>query len=202
MKNLLGNWEIAPIYTYESPEYATVQSQEDSNLNGDPWGDRVFINPNGVGSSGTDVTPIDKSGNAVPYQVRMRAETPFTNPVIAGYVANDPNGKVRSRVARLRFPKAVRNTLPIRPINNFDLTILKRFSITERVKFEFQGQFSNAFNHPQYTGGFLNHVDGGDSKLWSRSSRPAEFAICSHPETRSSIDPTLPSRAILAGLPS
>ena len=26
MKNLVGNWQFAPIYTFESPEYATVQS--------------------------------------------------------------------------------------------------------------------------------------------------------------------------------
>jgi len=27
------------------------------------------------------------------------------------------------------------------------------------------GQFSNALNHPQYTGGYLNHVDGGNPNL-------------------------------------
>jgi hypothetical protein len=164
LKNLLGNWEIAPIYTYESPEYATVQSQEDSNLNGDPWGDRVFINPIGIGSTGTDVTPIDKSGNPVPYQVADASGNIITNPVIAGYVANNPNAKY-VRALQGTFPDGGRNTLPIRPINNIDLTILKRFSITERVKFELQGQFSNAFNHPQYTGGFLNRVDGGNPNL-------------------------------------
>jgi len=33
------------------------------------------------------------------------------------------------------------------------------------VKLELQAQFSNALNHPQYTGGFLNHVDGGNPNL-------------------------------------
>src|SRR6185437_1749528 len=32
MKNLAGNWLVAGIYTYESPEYATVQSGNDVNL--------------------------------------------------------------------------------------------------------------------------------------------------------------------------
>ena len=27
MKNVVGNWTVAPIYTYESPEYATVLSE-------------------------------------------------------------------------------------------------------------------------------------------------------------------------------
>ena len=48
MKNLVGNWEIAPSYTFQSPQYTTVQSTVDSNLNNDSAGDRVFINPNGV----------------------------------------------------------------------------------------------------------------------------------------------------------
>jgi hypothetical protein len=35
MKNVVGNWTIAPIYTYESPEFATVLSNTNANLNGD-----------------------------------------------------------------------------------------------------------------------------------------------------------------------
>src|SRR4029077_17789799 len=37
MKNVVGNWEFAPVYTFESPEYATVQSARDSNGNGDSF---------------------------------------------------------------------------------------------------------------------------------------------------------------------
>ena len=35
MKNVVGNWNISGTYTYQSPEFATVQSGIDSNLNGD-----------------------------------------------------------------------------------------------------------------------------------------------------------------------
>jgi hypothetical protein len=86
------------------------------------------------------------------------------DPTTAAYVANDPTAKYV--VAGYgTIPNAGRNTLPIRPINNLDLSLIKRFSVTERVKFEFQAQFSNALNHPQYTGGYLNHVDGGNNNL-------------------------------------
>ena len=166
LKNLAGNWEIAPIYTYESPEYATVQAQEDANLNGDPWGDRVFINPAGQKGVGTDVTPIDITGAAVPYQITDASGNTFTNPAIAAYVANNPHAQY-VRALQGTLPDGGRNTLPLRPIDNFDISIIKRFAITERVKLEFQGQFSNALNHPQYTGGFLNHVDGGNPALVS-----------------------------------
>ena len=88
------------------------------------------------------------------------------NPAVAAYVAN--NSSARYVVAGYgAFPSVGRNTLPIRPIDNVDLSLIKRFTITERVRLEFQGQFSNALNHPQFTGGYLNHVDGGNPALVS-----------------------------------
>ncbi len=53
MKNLIGNWEIAPVYTYQSGQHVTPQSGTDSNLNGDNATDRVIINPSGSAKSGT-----------------------------------------------------------------------------------------------------------------------------------------------------
>ena len=53
---------------------------------------------------------------------------------------------------------AGRNTERLRPINNFDLTIVKRFHITERVNFELAGQAFNLLNHPQYVGGAISDV--------------------------------------------
>ena len=44
MKNIVGNWQFSPIYTFQSPEYATVQSNADSNLNGDSAPDRAIVN--------------------------------------------------------------------------------------------------------------------------------------------------------------
>ncbi len=58
LKNAVGNWEVAPVYTYQSPEYATVQSGVDSNLNGDAAGDRTVINPHGNKSLGSGVTAV------------------------------------------------------------------------------------------------------------------------------------------------
>src|SRR5260370_39388930 len=60
-KNLLGNWEIASLYTFESPEFATVQSSTDSNLNGDSAGDRTIINPTGDGSISSGATALKNS---------------------------------------------------------------------------------------------------------------------------------------------
>ena len=68
MKNLAGNWVFAPIYTYESPELFTVESQVDSNLNGDSATDRVIVNPAGVAGTGSGVTALtNSSGQTVAY---------------------------------------------------------------------------------------------------------------------------------------
>jgi len=65
LKNLVGNWNLAFTYTYESPEYGTVQSGVDSNLNGDSATDRAIVNPNGISGTGSSVTGYDRNGNAV-----------------------------------------------------------------------------------------------------------------------------------------
>ncbi len=68
MKNLVGNWVASGTYTAESPQYATVQSGLDSNLNGDSAGDRVIVNPNGVAGTGSDISELTNSnGDVVAY---------------------------------------------------------------------------------------------------------------------------------------
>ena len=61
LKNLVGNWEIAPVYTYQSGQHVTPQSIVDSNLNGDSAPDRVIINPAGNASVGSSVTALTNS---------------------------------------------------------------------------------------------------------------------------------------------
>jgi hypothetical protein len=142
-KNVLGNWEFAPVYTYQSPEYATVQSNVDANLNGDAAGDRVFINPAGKKGTGSGSTAIKdpNEGNAV-----------------VGYYANDPNAYYVAAGAGT-IPNAGRNTLAIRPTNDLDASAVKRFVFTERLKFEFSAQAWNVLNHSQYLPGSINNIN-------------------------------------------
>jgi hypothetical protein len=175
LKNTLGNWEIAPIYTYQSPQWVTAQSGIDSNLNGDSAGDRTITNPSGVGSTGTGVTPLcrsvvpatDSAGNPIcTFGNVLNSAVPDTNnPAITydvednvvGYVANNSTAKyVRAGYGALA--NTGRNTLQLAPIDDIDITALKRFTITERFKIEFQAQIFNLFNHPQYVGGFINDI--------------------------------------------
>ena len=146
MKNLVGNWNLSGTYTYESPEYATVQSGLDSNLNGDSAGDRVIINSAGAANIGSGVTGYSSTG----------AKTTVAGSIVA-YVANNSNARYIVAGSGA-LANSGRNTFPLHPINNIDSAVKKRFSFTEHRAFDIGAQFYNLLNHAQYTGGFLSDV--------------------------------------------
>jgi hypothetical protein len=141
VRNVIGNWQFSPVYTYETGEWGSLQSGRDVNLDVDNAGDRVFFNPTGVPGTGTDVTALkNASGDTV------------------GYVANDPNAMyVRLKAGALS--NLGRNTLSTPPINNLDFSVIKRISFGERYAFEGGAQAFNLFNHPQYVPGNINQVN-------------------------------------------
>ena len=99
LKNLAGNWEVAPIYTYESPELFTPQSGVDSNLNGDSAPDRTIINPAGVSGTASTVVGLSSTG----------AVLPNGSPNIVAYLAQNPNARY-IQAGLGAFANAGRNT--------------------------------------------------------------------------------------------
>lgn len=147
LKNIVSNWNISGTYTYQSPELATVQSNVDSNLNNDSAGDRSIINPDGSANLGTGVTGYNAQG-----QVAASSGT------IVAYVAKNANARYVVAGSGA-LANGGRNTFPLKPTNNIDLSVLKRFNFTERVRFDIGCQFFNLLNHPQFTGGYLSDVN-------------------------------------------
>ena len=140
-KNILGGYEITPVYIYESGQWATLQSGQDSNLNLDNAGDRVMVNPAGVGNRGSDVTAIVNQSNDT-----------------VGYYANDPTARwVRS--GAVLFPVFGRSSFASPAINNLDLGVSNGVKLGERVEFRFGVLAVNVLNHPQYTTGFASQAD-------------------------------------------
>ena len=140
MKNVVGNWEFVPVYTYQTGTSVDVQSGVDSNLNGDSAGDRAFVNPTGQANVGSGVTALTNSSGD-----------------IVAYLANNLNARyIQAGLGTL--PNGGRNTAQLPPIDDVDLTIAKSFNITESKKLQFSARFINLFNHPQYVGGFLSDV--------------------------------------------
>jgi len=140
MKNIVGNWELAPIYTYETGSLATIQSGLDSNLNGDAV-DRAWVNPAGTSTVGSGTTPLKNS-----------------NGDVVAYLVNNPNSRYVATPQGV-LPTAGRNTAHMNPIDNVDFSLLKRFNLfREAYKLELGGRFFNLLNHAQYTGSRINDI--------------------------------------------
>jgi hypothetical protein len=158
LKNLVGNWNISGTYTFQSPEYATVQDGVDANLNGDATGDRTIINPAGSAKVGSGVTGLNAAGQAVA----------AGNASIVAYVANNANA--RYVVAGLgALSNGGRNSFPLGRTNNFDAALMKKINFTERKSLAFGAQFFNLLNHSQFTGGYLSDVSPFQTSAISRS---------------------------------
>ena len=168
LKNVVGNWNISGTYTYETPEYATVQSGIDSNLNNDSAGDRAIINPAGAATLGTDATGVQRMGQAVCLaSISGTAACTGAGSIVA-YVANNPNARyVVAGIGALA--NGGRNTFPLKPTNNIDAGLRKQFDIGERVHFNIGGQFLNLLNHSQFTGGYINDVSLNPSAAIARN---------------------------------
>ncbi len=165
VRNTLGNWEIAPVYTYQSGQWVTAQSGVDSNLNGDTAGDRTVFNRNGVPGTGSGVNPLCTSSLpafATCGENDFAGGTPGpgnfnSSPFIVGYAAKNPKAQY-IQAGQGALANSGRSTLQLDPINDVDLSALKRISITERFRIEFRASATNVLNHRQYVGGYLNDV--------------------------------------------
>jgi hypothetical protein len=174
LKNVLGNWEIAPVFQYQTGTLYDVQSATDSNLNGDTAGDRAFVNGNGNPGIGSGTTALQNSAGAtVAYLVN--------NPA-AGYITA-PKGTL---------PNGGRNTGMLRPIDDVDITLAKNFNVTERFRIQFAARVFNLFNHPQYVGGFISDVAPCATSIGGTACNPTSTLVHNFliPTSSTFADPT------------
>lgn len=157
---LLGGFQISGVATFESGAPFSVFAGTDMDGVGGAL-DRPVFNPNGQRGVRA-VAQVDANTNAI---------TRFINPEIVtarnaqgaptDYATIDPNtaqfivypnfvpGASGSVV---RVGTLGRNTERSPGINNFDITLLKRTRVSERIAIETRADFFNAFNHPQFPG--------------------------------------------------
>lgn len=175
-RNLLGNWEFAPIYTFQSRQWVTAQDGVDANLNRDSAPDRPIFNAAGQPGTGSGVTPSCDSGipavdctlgNVTCYgitAVDVKGCPGYGTPAavdvashVRAYVANNPDAQyVRANLGAKA--NVGRNTLQLPPINDIDVTAGKSFALTERVKLSFYAQAFNVLHHAQWVGGKIDDV--------------------------------------------
>jgi hypothetical protein len=140
VRDILVNMNLAGTYTYETPASATLQSGFDTLLGGGFYPSGVFTNPNGTSETGSGVTSLTNSQGQV-----------------VAYLANNPNAAfVRGGLGT--FPNSGRNNFGLRPINNFDVSLVKRFAIKSKFNLEFRADAYNVLNHPQFTPGQVNNI--------------------------------------------
>jgi len=170
-KNVLGNYQFIPVYTWESGQWGTVQSAVDANLNGDAAPDRAILNPSGVKGTGSDVTALT---NTAGYTVAYLANNPSAQYITAGYGA---------------YATSSRNTLEVPPTNNFDISAAKHFKFGERYQVDFLAYAFNLFNHPQFTGGLVNDIASAGVTGPARSDFIPSSAIFNTPRMNFSSNP-------------
>jgi hypothetical protein len=173
LHNLLGNYEIAPSYTFQSPQLTTVQSAVSSVLNNDSAADRTFIDPTGVKGTGSGVVAIVNPGIACGAFSGTGVVNGFASTVVGDCAANIIGYREGAIVggafvaAHAQYvqgglgtlPTAPRNTLPTGRTNNLDLSAYKHFTYHERYKLDFGLQALNVLNHSQYLPGSPNAVN-------------------------------------------
>src|ERR1039457_6223221 len=84
------------------PEFATIQSGVDSNLNSDTAGDRAVINASGAANVGSGVTGYNAQGRAVAAGdlsiVAYVANNPMPVTGLPAWALMPPAGETRSRL--------------------------------------------------------------------------------------------------------
>ena len=141
LKNVVGNWQFTPVYTFQSPEYATVQSGVDTNLNGDTAGDRAIYNPAGVAG-----TRLRRDGAEELVLADCRA------------ISRTTRLRSTSGAGRVRSPTAAATRMAMPRINNCGHDLHEAHQHHRTQSFEFPFQALNLFNHAQYVPGYISDV--------------------------------------------
>ncbi len=84
---------------------------------------------------------------------------------------------------RIRLANNIR-TFPSRlpgfrgqPLDLWDLSVIKNFNVTERLKFQLRGEFLNAFNHPQFADPNTDPTSSNFGKVTTQNNLPRNIQI-------------------------
>lgn len=144
VREILANMTMSGTYSYQSPSPIPLTSGIDALMGNGFASSGVFVNANGAAGVGSGVSPL-------------------TNPAgqTVAYLANNPNAQF-IRAGRGTFPTGGTVMFPdLRPINNFNAALFKRFAIHDRFNVEIHGEAYNVLNHAQFVPGSLSSIGLG-----------------------------------------
>ena len=150
LRQVLGGWQIGGIAVFQSGNPFTLFSNNNSS------DQNTFLDrPDLLGN----VQTFDPRRSQIFSPAANGVNGSCLNGEESGNYFFDPTQFDCSHVPELTFGTTPRNFLRGPGINNFDISIIKHFKITESRQVEFRTEFFNAFNHAQ----FLNPNNQGFS---------------------------------------
>src|SRR5262249_8901653 len=159
---LAGGWQAQGIYQWQSGRPIDL-SDRNVYFNGDPSGLRANI-----GGTTVDAT-FDPS---IFY---------FTDAAVQTGGVVDPvkqRADPRIRLAsNIRFFPSRLSGFRRQPLNLWDLSLIKNFSVTEKIRFQLRCEFLNAFNHPQFGDPETNPTSSNGGKVTTQTNLPRNVQI-------------------------
>jgi hypothetical protein len=140
------------------------------------------INAVSVISSGFPLQITQNNNNSLVFASGQRPNATGTNPFLSGplsqYTDGAPGSAYLSKSAFFSAPALtfgnVSRTISTRSLgqNNWDMSVFKTFSVTERLKVTFRAEALNALNHPYFRAPGTNVDSSSFGKITSQANFP------------------------------
>jgi hypothetical protein len=143
LKKFTSGWELAPIVTFQSGNPFTIFQNNNSSLQNSGIERPDTLGPIPVFSNPRQNRTFSPSADGTHGSCLGASET--------GPFWFDPTNLDCVNVPALTFGTLGRNAQRGPGINNWDISLIKDTSITERQRIEFRAEFFNAFNHAQFS---------------------------------------------------
>jgi outer membrane receptor protein involved in Fe transport len=153
LSKIAGGWSVAAIASFQSGNPFSILSNNNSSEL-DNYLDRAnIIGPVTIFDNPRVIRTFSPSADGIHGSCLGGTETgPFWFDPTNISCAVGPPGATDGSVPLFSHGNMRRNSLRGPGINNFDISLLKDFKITESKSLEFQANFFNAFNHIQFYG--------------------------------------------------
>lgn len=161
-KKVLGGWSVSTITTFQSGNPFTLYSSNGASESEEGLDRPDVVGPIQVFSNPRNVETFSPSSNGVlgsclpgtvtghflfnPMSLVCSVGPPAGQPFVSGI------GLVPGGVPLFSYGNMGRNVLRGPGINDWDISLMKNFQLTESKSLQFQSNFFNAFNHTQFFG--------------------------------------------------
>jgi hypothetical protein len=168
LRHFLHGWQWNGTYLFQSGQPMTIQSGIDSNGNSDSAGDRVILNPKGVGRTGTGVRFVCLNASGAT-SAAASASACGGNGSVVGYVATNSTARY-VQAQQGAVANVGRNTVDAEHFNLWNMSVFKNFNFGEVKRLQFRFEVFNSFNVGQYS---LGNADVAPVQLSTNAQSPS-----------------------------